>query len=67
MKESGFSRGIDDKGERVIEWNKPRYASVYHLLSIKNNERIRLKVYLEEEPLVPSVIDIWKSADWFER
>src|SRR3990167_1517462 len=65
--DSGFSRGVNEVGERVITWNKPRFASVYHLLSIKNNQRIRLKVYLEEEPVVPSVIDIWKSADWFER
>lgn len=65
--ESGFSRGVSDEGQRVIPWDKPRFASVYHLLSIKNNQRLRIKVYLEEEPVVPSVIDIWKSADWFER
>ncbi len=65
--ESGFNRGVNQIGERVIAWNKPRFASVYHLLSLKHNQRVRLKVFLEEEPVVPSVIDIWKSADWFER
>ena len=64
---SGFSRGVNDQGERMVVWNKPRFASVYHLLSISKNQRLRVKVYLEEEPVVPSVIDIWKSADWFER
>ncbi|MCX7120891.1 MAG: NADH-quinone oxidoreductase subunit C [Gammaproteobacteria bacterium] len=65
--DAGFSRGVSEKGERVIAWDKPRFASVYHLLSVSLNQRIRIKVYLEAEPLVPSVIDIWKSADWFER
>lgn len=65
--ENGFSRGVDEAGTRVIPWEKPRFASVYHLLSVKNNLRLRLKVFLNEEPVVPSVIDIWKSADWFER
>lgn len=65
--DSGFSRGVDEAGERKIAWNKARFASVYHLLSISKNQRVRIKVFLEEEPVVPSVIDIWKSADWFER
>ena len=65
--ESGFSRGVSDQGERVYAWDKPRFASVYHLLSVKKNERLRIKVYLNAEPIVPSVIDVWKSADWFER
>ena len=65
--ETGFSRGVDVVGERKIPWNKPRFASVYHLLSVSKNQRVRIKVFLEEEPIVPSVIDIWKSADWFER
>lgn len=64
---TGFNRGVDEAGKHVIAWDKPRFASVYHLLSVAKNQRVRLKVYLEEEPVVPSVIDIWKSADWFER
>lgn len=45
-----------------------RFAAIYHLLSITHNHRVRLKVFLKEDsPLVDSVIDIWKAADWFER
>jgi len=45
-----------------------RYAVVYHLLSIKHNQRLRLKVYVsDEQPTVDSVIDVWRCADWFER
>lgn len=47
---------------------KPRFAVVYHLLSVTLNQRIRLRVLLEENDLVvPSVFDIWPSSNWFER
>ncbi len=46
----------------------PRYAVVYHLLSIKHNRRIRLRVYLEDDfPRVDSVTKLWTSANWYER
>ena len=46
----------------------PRFAVVYHLLSVSHNHRLRVVVRLEEESLtVDSVIDIWPVADWFER
>lgn len=49
-------------------WEKPRFAVVYHLLSIKHNKRVRVKVYLHENSMkVPSVMHLWPSADWFER
>ena len=49
-------------------WDEPRFAVVYHLLSTSRNQRLRLRVFVEESsPMVDSVIDIWKSADWFER
>ena len=49
-------------------WDGPRFAVVYHLLSIKHNHRIRLKVFVDgEPPLVDSVINIWNSANWYER
>lgn len=45
-----------------------RYAIAYHLLSISNNIRVRLKVFTSEHQLVvPSVTEIWPSANWFER
>jgi NADH-quinone oxidoreductase subunit C len=63
---SGFSRGrnINKKNPK-----KNRFAVVYHLLSINNNLRIRLKCYADqnEPPCIPSVNDIWNSANWFER
>jgi NADH-quinone oxidoreductase subunit C len=46
-----------------------RFAVVYHLLSVSNNQRLRVRVKCEdeEEPVVDSVVDIWASANWFER
>jgi len=66
----GFSRGVkrvlshqDGRGE------ERRFAVVYHLLSVKHNRRLRLRVFCEpgEPPMIDSVIEIWKAADWFER
>ena len=46
-----------------------RFAVVYHLLSIRTNRRLRLRAWCApgEPPMIDSVIEIWKSADWFER
>jgi len=45
-----------------------RFAVVYHLLSVKHNQRIRLRTFAEGmPPMVDSVHDIWASANWFER
>ena len=46
-----------------------RFAVVYHLLSVQYNRRLRLRTWCEpgEPPMVDSVIEIWKAADWFER
>ncbi len=45
-----------------------RFAVVYHLLSVKYNQRVRLQVFVnEDEPRIHSVISIWPSANWFER
>jgi len=50
------------------KYSGPRFAVVYHLLSIKNNMRIRIRTYIEGEvPIVDSVINIWNSANWYER
>lgn len=66
---SGFERGVDaSRKERVIPWDKPRFAAVYHLLSVTHNHRLRVRVFTKEETmLVPSVLDIWPSANWYER
>jgi NADH-quinone oxidoreductase subunit C len=50
------------------EWDKPRYAVVYHLQSIIFNWRVRVKTFLEgEPPMLDSVIDAWPAANWYER
>ncbi|HEB56828.1 MAG TPA: NADH-quinone oxidoreductase subunit C [Gammaproteobacteria bacterium] len=49
-------------------WTGPRFAVVYHLLSVSNNRRVRVKTLLDGElPMVDSVIDIWNCANWYER
>ena len=46
----------------------PRFAAVYHLLSLSRNQRLRLRVFLDDQlPVVDSLVDIWPSANWFER
>lgn len=66
---SGFERAVDQSGQqRIINWDKPRLAVVYHFLSVSLNQRIRLKVFVTgEPPLIPSIVDIWPSANWYER
>ena len=50
------------------EWEGPRYAVAYQLLSISNNHRIRLKVFVDgEPPVIDSVIGVWSGANWYER
>ena len=44
-----------------------RFEVVYHLLSLINNIRIRLKVNITDNLSVPSIIDIYPAANWFER
>ncbi|MDM8560341.1 NADH-quinone oxidoreductase subunit C [Candidatus Parabeggiatoa sp. HSG14] len=64
---TGFSRGVS-KGIYKEEVETQRFAVVYHLLSIKRNQRIRVRAFTEgEPPLIDSVISIWSGADWFER
>ena len=50
-------------------WNGPRFAAVSHLLSMTHNWRLRVRVFAPDDdfPLVPSVTDIWSSANWYER
>lgn len=66
--ERGFSRGVEPQEERAYSIDKPRFAVVYHLLSTKKNHRLRVKLFIDEMHLiVPSVHDLWKGANWFER
>lgn len=65
---SGFSRGVDPALQAVEEIEEGRFATVYQLLSVSNNQRLRLRVFAAgNPPVVPSVEKIWSSANWFER
>ena len=69
---TGFSRGVERKPvilDEADEFDARRFAVVYHLLSIKNNVRLRLRVFTgtSNPPIVRSVVDIWNGANWFER
>jgi len=46
-----------------------RFAVVYHLLSITHNHRLRVRAFAPDDdfPVLPSVIDVWPSANWYER
>lgn len=60
--------GVDYLSYADGAWDGPRFAVVYHLLSVRNNQRLRVRVYAEDDfPVVASVIDIWPSANWYER
>lgn len=70
--ETGFSRGVEQQPvilDEADEFDPRRFAVVYHLLSIQNNVRLRLRAYTgtSNPPIVRSVVDIWNSANWFER
>lgn len=65
---TGFERGVEVGVLKNAAVKEPRFASVYHLLSLTHNQRIRIRVLLNETELkVPSVVDIWPAANWFER
>jgi NADH-quinone oxidoreductase subunit C len=61
--------GLDYATYKDGLWEGPRFAAVTHLLSIKHNWRVRLRVFApdDEMPIVPSLIDIWPAANWYER
>lgn len=69
---TGFSRGVFDfavEEDEEAQNQERRFAVVYHLLSIQNNLRLRVKVFPEstQMPTVDSVIEVWSCANWFER
>ena len=69
----GFSQLVDvcgvDYSEYGGNWDGPRFAAVYHLLSVEHNWRVRVKAFCANDdlPMVDSMVDIWSSANWFER
>jgi NADH-quinone oxidoreductase subunit C len=61
--------GVDYSAYRDTEWEGLRYCAVSHLLSVSLNQRVRVKVFCADDdfPVLPSVMQIWNSANWFER
>ena len=75
--QEGFGRGVESLGPGRFDWaSRPgeedmprRFAVIVHLLSFRHNRRLRLRCYAPDEgmPIVPSLVDIWSSANWYER
>ena len=73
----GFSRGVEGLGPGRFDWaSRPesehieqRFAVVVHLISLRHNKRLRLRTFAQDEgmPVLPSLVDIWAAADWYER
>ncbi len=61
--------GLDYLTYKDGAWNGRRFAVVYHLLSITQNWRLRLRVFAEDDdlPVVDTVTGLWPSANWYER
>src|SRR5690606_18494554 len=61
--------GVDyvDYGEGA--WQGARFAVVCHLLSVSLNQRLRLRVFApdDEFPVLPTLVDLWPAANWYER
>ena len=65
---AGFSRGVQEGVRSGPVANPSRYGLVYQLLSHEHNARLRLRAYAQgDPPRVPSVVEVWPSADWYER
>ena len=74
LRDEGFEQLIDlcgldyaAYGDRAREGN--RFAVVVHLLSVKNNSRLRLRAFCpdDEFPVIASLVEVWPVANWFER
>ena len=73
----GFSRGVEGAGPGRFRWeDRPRpaaiprrFAVVVHLLSLSHNERLRVRAFFidDDVPTVPTLVDVWPGANWFER
>lgn len=61
--------GMDYQAYGNGRWDGRRFAVAVQLLSIQHNQRLRVKVFAEDDdfPSVDSVVDVWSGANWFER
>ncbi|WP_374243388.1 NADH-quinone oxidoreductase subunit C [Zoogloea sp.] len=71
--ELGFEQLVDltgvDYSSYVGNLDSGRFAVAVHLLSVKNNSRLRLRTFAEDDsfPVLPSLCDVWPGVNWFER
>jgi NADH-quinone oxidoreductase subunit C len=70
----GFDQLIDLAGVDYLTygdgaWDGLRFAVVVHLLSVKHNWRVRVRVFCPDDdmPLLQSVVGLWRTANWYER
>jgi NADH-quinone oxidoreductase subunit C len=61
--------GVDYSTYADRPWERERFAVVLHLISLCHNWRLRVRVFCPDDamPMVASVIEVWPSANWFER
>jgi NADH-quinone oxidoreductase subunit C len=61
--------GVDYASYGNASRDGPRFAVVYHLLSLAGNQRLRVRTFAPDDdfPVLPSMIDVWPVANWFER
>src|SRR5262245_25485083 len=61
--------GVDYSRHGEGAWGGPRFAVVYHLLSVELNQRVRLRTFASDDdlPIVESVTGVWPAANWYER
>ena len=75
--QEGFGRGVESLGPGRFDWAsrpeagemKQRFGVVVHLLSFRHNRRLRIRCFAPDEgmPIVPTLVEIWSSANWYER
>ncbi len=73
----GFSRAADALGPGRFAWEERpeaadipnRFAAVVHLLSLTHNRRLRMRCFAPDDdlPVIPSLIEVWNSVNWYER
>ena len=61
--------GVDYQDYKKAAHDEKRFCVVCHLLSLKNNQRLRVKVFAEDDefPIFPTMTEVWPNADWYER
>lgn len=61
--------GVDYQAYGEGAYDGLRYAVVTHFLSVSLNQRLRLRVFAVDEdfPILPTLVDLWPVANWFER